>query len=285
MLFNFLLNQRQFLAMARGDAGPIAAALEALPSIPDSCQWATFLRNHDEIDLGRLSDRERAECFAAFGPDESMQLYGRGIRRRLAPMLGNDRRIIQMAYSLQFTLPGTPVLRYGEEIGMGDDLSLKERDAIRTPMQWTGGPNAGFSTAPAEQLHRPVITGGDHGYETVNVEAQRRAPDSLLHWMEQMLHTLRECPEFGIGTCTPIDTGHAAVLALHYEAPGGVMVALHNLSDRTCTVDLGQQPGQEGDPFEMFADREYDRVGSELKAVELAGHGYRWIRLRETPGR
>ncbi|MGH9265911.1 MAG: alpha-amylase family protein [Acidimicrobiales bacterium] len=285
MLFNFLLNQRLFLGLARGDAGPIVAALEAAPAIPDSCQWATFLRNHDEIDLGRLSDRERAECFAAFGPDESMQLYGRGIRRRLAPMLGNDRRRIQMAYSLQFTLPGTPVLRYGEEIGMGDDLSLKERDAIRTPMQWTGGPNAGFSTAPAEQLHRPVITGGDNGYETVNVEAQRRASDSLLHWMEQMLHTLRECPEFGIGTCTPIDTGHPAVLALHYEAPGGVMVALHNLSERPCTVDLGQQPGQEDDPFEMFADREYERVGSELKAVELAGHGYRWIRLRETPGR
>ncbi|HEX2048333.1 MAG TPA: alpha-amylase family protein [Acidimicrobiales bacterium] len=285
MLFNFLLNQRQFLAMARGDAGPILAALESAPRIPDSCQWATFLRNHDEIDLGRLSDRERAECFAAFGPDESMQLYGRGIRRRLAPMLGNDRRRVELAYSLQFTLPGTPVLRYGEEIGMGDDLSLKERDAIRTPMQWSAGPNAGFSTAPAEKLHRPVITGGDFGYETVNVEAQRRDPGSLLHRMEQMLHTLRECPEFGIGKCTPVDTGDPAVLALHYEAPGGVMLAVHNLSDERRTVDLGQQPGQEGDPLEMFADRGYDRVGPELKGIDLAGYGYRWIRLRETPGR
>ncbi len=285
MLFNFLLNQRQFLAMARGDAAPILAALEAAPKIPDSCQWATFLRNHDEIDLGRLSDRERAECFAAFGPDESMQLYGRGIRRRLAPMLGNDRRRIELAYSLQFTLPGTPVLRYGEEIGMGDDLSLKERDAIRTPMQWNSGPNAGFSTAPAKKLHHPVITGGDFGYATVNVEAQRRDPGSLVHWMERMLHTLRECPEFGIGTCTPVDTGDPAVLALHYEAPGGVVLAVHNLSDKKRTVDLGEQPGQEGDPVEMFADRDYDPAGPQLKGIDLAGYGYRWIRLRETPGR
>ncbi len=286
MLFNFLLNQRLFLAMARNDATPIVSALEAAPAIPDSCQWATFLRNHDEIDLGRLSDKERADCFAAFGPEETMRLYGRGIRRRLAPMLGNDRRRIELAYSLQFTLPGTPVLRYGEEIGMGDDLSLKERDAIRTPMQWSRGPNAGFSTARKKSdLHHPVISGGDFGYETVNVEAQRCDPGSLLHWMEQALHTLRECPEFGIGKCTPVDTGDAAVLALHHEAPGGAMLALHNLSDKRRTVDVGEQPGQDGEPFEMFADRDYDPVGPALKAIDLAGYGYRWIRLRESPGR
>jgi maltose alpha-D-glucosyltransferase/alpha-amylase len=285
MLFNFLINQRQFLAMARGDATPIVSALEAAPTIPESCQWATFLRNHDEIDLGRLSERERAECFAAFGPEETMQLYGRGIRRRLAPMLGNDRRHIEMAYSLQFTLPGTPVLRYGEEIGMGDDLTLKERDSIRTPMQWTGGANAGFSTAPKKALHRPVVSGGDLGFETVNVEAQRQDPASLLHWMEQMLHTLRECPEVGIGTCTPVDAGDPAILALHHEAPGGVLLTLHNLSKRRRTVDIGEQPGQEGTPLEMFGDQPYDPVGPDLKGIALAGYGYRWIRLRDTPGR
>ena len=285
MLFNFLINQRQFLALARGDATPIVSALEATPSIPDSCQWATFLRNHDEVDLGRLSERERAECFAAFGPEEAMQLYGRGIRRRLAPMLGNDRRRIEMAYSLQFTLPGTPVLRYGEEIGMGDNLSLKERDAIRTPMQWTSGTNAGFSTARAKALHRPLISGGENGYETVNVEAQRRDTSSLLHWMEGMLRTLRECPEFGIGTCTPVDSGDPAVLALHHEAPGGLVLTLHNLSNRKRTVDLGEQPGQEGTPLEMFADQPYEAVGPKLSGIALAGYGYRWIRLRDTPGR
>ncbi len=284
MLFNFLLNQRQLLAMARSDAGPIVSALEAAPTIPESCQWATFLRNHDEVDLGRLSERERADCFAAFGPEPNMQLYGRGIRRRLAPMLGGDRRRLEMAYSLQCTLPGTPVLRYGEEIGMGDDLSLKERDAIRTPMQWSGGANAGFSTAPAKQLHRPVISGGDFGHETLNVEAQRRDPDSLLAWMERMLHTLRECPEFGIGTCTSLDTGDPAVLALRYDAPGGVMLSLHNLSAKRRTVDLGAQPGQEGDPVEVFADHRYDPPRLDLTGVDLAGYGYRWLRLRETPG-
>ncbi|MDQ1358607.1 MAG: maltose alpha-D-glucosyltransferase / alpha-amylase [Acidimicrobiaceae bacterium] len=285
MMFNFVLNQRQFLALARSDATPLVSALEAAPTIPDSCQWATFLRNHDEVDLGQLSERERADCFAAFGPEKNMQLYGRGIRRRLAPMLGNDRRRLEMAYSLQFTLPGTPVLRYGEEIGMGDDLSLKERDAIRTPMQWTGETNAGFSTAAAKALCRPIIRGGDFGHETVNVQAQRRDPSSLLHWVERMLHTLQECPEFGVGRCQSVDTGDPAVLALHYEAPGGVMLALHNLSDRRRTVELGRQPGTEGEPLEMFADQAYEPVGSELKGVKLAGYGYRWIRLRETLGR
>lgn len=285
MLFNFLLNQRQFLAMARADAGPLVSALEAAPAIPDSCQWATFLRNHDEVDLGRLTERERADCFAAFGPDPDMQLYGRGIRRRLAPMLGNDRRRIELAYSLQFTLPGTPVLRYGEEIGMGDDLSLPERNAIRTPMQWTHGRNAGFSTASAEQLRRPMITGGMFGYETLNVEAQRQDDGSLLQWMERMLRTLRECPEFGVGTCTPVDTGDPAVFALRHDAPGGVMLALHNLAEGERTVDLGGQPEQEGEPLEVFADRWYEPLGPELNGVELAGYGYRWLRLRETPGR
>jgi maltose alpha-D-glucosyltransferase/alpha-amylase len=285
MLFNFLLNQRHFLAMARGDTAPILSALEAAPAIPDTCQWATFLRNHDEVDLGRLSERERADCFAAFGPDENMQLYGRGIRRRLAPMLHNQRRRIEMAYSLQFTLPGTPVLRYGEEIAMGDDLSLKERDAIRTPMQWTSNANAGFSTAPSNKLCRPVINDGEFGYQTVNVEAQRRDPDSLLHWMERMLHTLRECPEFGVGTCTAVDTGDSAILALHYQAPGGVMLALHNLAERKKTVDLGPQRGQDGEPVEIFADQRYPPVDTDLNGIDLAPYGYRWIRLRETPGR
>jgi maltose alpha-D-glucosyltransferase/alpha-amylase len=285
MLFNFLLNQRLFLAVARGESTPILAALEAAPSIPESCQWATFLRNHDEIDLGRLSERERAECFAPFGPKPEMQLYGRGIRRRLAPMLGGDRRRIEMMYSLQFTLPGTPVLRYGEELSMGDDLSLPERDAIRTPMQWTAEANAGFSSAATDQLRRPVITRGAFGYRKVNVALQRRDPGSLLMWMERMLHTLHECPEFGVGTCTPVDSGHPAVLALLYDAPGGTMLALTNLGDDARTVDLGSQPGAEGDPVEVFGNREYDPPGANLKSVEVDAFGYRWIRLRETPGR
>jgi maltose alpha-D-glucosyltransferase/alpha-amylase len=285
MLFNFLLNQRLFLALARGEATPILVALEATPSIPESCQWATFLRNHDEIDLGRLTDRERAETFEAFGPEPEMQLYGRGIRRRLGPMLGNDRRRIEMAYALQFTLPGTPVIRYGEELGMGEDLSLPERNAIRTPMQWSAHTNAGFSSAPPDQLCHPVISGGEFGYERVNVAAQRRDPGSLLNWMERALHSLRECPEFAVGQCQPVDSGASSVLALRYDAPGGVMLAVTNLADEPCSVNLGEQPDQEGEPEEAFANRDYEPVKSDLGGLELDGYGYRWIRLRETPGR
>ncbi|MFN2506723.1 MAG: trehalose synthase, partial [Acidimicrobiales bacterium] len=220
-----------------------------------------------------------------FAPDPSMQLYGRGIRRRLAPMLGNDRRRIEMAYSLQFTLPGTPVLRYGEEIGMGEDLSLEERDAIRTPMQWSTGPNAGFSTATADRLPHPMIDKGDLAYERVNVASQRLDGGSLLHWMERALHTLRECPEFGQGTCHPVDTGETAVLALRYQGPGGTMLAVTNLAGSRRTVDLGQQSGQEGEPVEVFADQAYEPVGADLSGIRLGGYGYRWMRLAEVPGR
>src|SRR5436190_6232072 len=200
MLFNFLLNQQVFLALARGDAAPLRRGIEETPSVPGTCQWATFLRNHDELDLSRLEQNEREEVFDAFGPDDDMQLYDRGIRRRLAPMLGGDRRRLELAYSLQFTLPGTPVLRYGEEIGMGDDLALPERNAIRTPMQWNDEQNGGFSSAPRDELVRPVISDGDYGFERLNVAAQGRDPSSLLSWMERMLPTLRECTELGTGT-------------------------------------------------------------------------------------
>ena len=240
MLFNFLLNQRLFLAMARNDATPIVSALEAAPAIPDSCQWATFLRNHDEIDLGRLSDKERADCFAAFGPEETMQLYGRGIRRRLAPMLGNDRRRIELAYSLQFTLPGTPVLRYGEEIGMGDDLSQQGRNAIRTPMQWSSLPNGGFSAAAPADLVRPVVSDPEYGYEKVNVTVQRHDPASLLSWFERMIRTLREAPEVGSGTCKHVDVPvPPGVLVHRADDRTGTMVFIHNLGADDGVVDLG----------------------------------------------
>src|SRR3954447_26819403 len=157
------------LALARRNPESIIDALRDTPALPVGGQWATFLRNHDEVDLSRLTTEQRAEVFEQFGPDENMQLYGRGIRRRLAPMLGNDRRHIELAYSLQFSLRGTPVLRYGEEIGMGDDLSLDGGNAIRTPMQWSLLPNGGFSTARTADLVRPVVSDGEYGYEKVNV--------------------------------------------------------------------------------------------------------------------
>jgi maltose alpha-D-glucosyltransferase/alpha-amylase len=283
MVFAFRLNQAMVLALARQDARPIAATLRELPRLPRHGQWATFLRNHDEIDLGRLTDEERQEVFAQFGPDENMQLYGRGIRRRLAPMLGGNRRRIELAYSLQLSMSGTPVIRYGEEIGMGDNLALPEREAIRTPMQWDDTRNAGFSRADPERLVAPVIDFGEYDYRRVNVRLQRLDANSLLTWFERILHARRECPEIGNGEHTVIDAGPASVLVHRADGSNSTLFA-HNLADRPCTLELGPQDCGGERPFNFFADSDYG-PDVDLDAVELAGFGYRWIRLRSEPGR
>jgi maltose alpha-D-glucosyltransferase / alpha-amylase len=279
MLFDFQLNGRIMLALARRDPEPVIEALRDTPQLPDGAQWATFLRNHDEVDLSRLTSDQREEVFEQFGPDPDMQLYGRGIRRRLAPMLGGNRSRIELAYALQFALRGTPVLRYGEEIGMGDDLSLPDRLSIRTPMQWSSLPNAGFSNAPAEDLTRPVVSGGQFGYEKVNVTAQRQDPDSLLSWFERMIRTLRECPEVGSGTCSHVDVPvPAGVLVHRADHTTGAMVFLHNLGSKEATVDLSSLDAEAELPNDVLADRDYGPT--ELKSLQLSGYGYRWIRLR-----
>ncbi|HEU5107597.1 MAG TPA: alpha-amylase family protein [Micromonosporaceae bacterium] len=280
MLFDFMLNGRLMLALARHDPEPIIDALRDTPKLPYGGQWATFLRNHDEIDLSRLTAEQRQQVFAEFGPDENMRLYDRGIRRRLAPMLGNDRRRLELAYALQFSLRGTPVLRYGEEIGMGEDLSLDGRAAIRTPMQWSPLPNGGFSTAAPDQLVRPVISGGEYGYETVNVTAQRHDPESLLAWFERMIRTLREAPEIGSGSCTHVDVPcPPGVLAHRSDGGGGTMLFLHNLGTETVKVDLSTLAGEAEHPNDVLADREYPPPDG-LESLELAGYGYRWIRIK-----
>jgi maltose alpha-D-glucosyltransferase/alpha-amylase len=202
-------------------------------------------------------------------------------------MLDGDRRRIELAFSLQFTLPGTPVIRYGEEIGMGDDLSLPERNAIRTPMQWDSSDNGGFSTASRRDLVRPAIADGAYGYPRVNVASQRRDDKSQLSWMERAVRTLRECPEFGTGTPRIVEIrGHPGVFAVAYDAPSGAMLAIHNLSGRAVTVDLGPQPEQQGQaPAEVFSAAAHrDQVDEKLEKVRLAPYGYRWVRLRSSPG-
>jgi maltose alpha-D-glucosyltransferase/alpha-amylase len=283
MLFDFMLNGRLMLALARGNPEPIIDALHDTPALPPGGQWSTFLRNHDEVDLSRLTAGQREEVIAKFGPDKTMQLYGRGIRRRLAPMLGGDRRRIELAYALQFSLRGTPVLRYGEEIGMGEDLSLDGRDSIRTPMQWSSMPNAGFSTAEPDKLVRPVISDGEYGYQVVNVTTQRHDPTSLLSWFERMMRTLREAPEVGSGTCTHVDVPAPEGLLVHRaDDVTGTMLFLHNLGPDGGTVDLGHLYAEAQQPNDVLADQEYADVGK-LDALTVAGHGYRWIRLRRGP--
>jgi maltose alpha-D-glucosyltransferase / alpha-amylase len=273
MMFNFWVNQHLFYGLASGDARPLAAALRATRTIPAQAQWAHFLRNHDELDLGRLTAEQKKAVLDAFGPAPAMQLYDRGIRRRLAPMLG-DRRRIELAYSLLFSLPGTPVLRYGEEIGMGENLRLRERAAIRTPMQWSAERNAGFSTA--ERLVRPLVDDGLFGYEGVNVEAQRRDPTSLLRWLIRLIRLRKECPEIGWGGWQIAATGSPHVLALAHEWRGNVVVCVHNLDGEPHEAVLRLA---RADRLTSLTDDETsvaDRAGRHRLALEP--YGYRWYR-------
>jgi maltose alpha-D-glucosyltransferase / alpha-amylase len=282
MLFSFVINTKLWLALARSDAEPLVDGLRGLPRIPAMGQWATFLRNHDELDLSRLTDEQRNDVFTAFGPRPEMRLFGRGIRRRIGPMFRGDRRHIELAHALQFSMPGTPVLRYGEEIGMGENLSLPGREAIRTPMQWDAGRGAGFSSAAADLLVRPVVTRGPHRASKINVREQQRDPDSLLRWFEQLVRVLRECPEIGVGQCTVLDVAlPRSVLAHRADAPEGSMLLLHNLRDEAVTVDIGRLDGVDR-PFEVFADGPYPPPDPRLAGLELRGWGYRWIRLRRS---
>jgi len=282
MIFNFLLNQNTFLALARRSAEPVARCLREAPKIPATAQWATFLRNHDEVDLGRLSESERQEVFAAFGPEPDMQLYGRGIRRRFASMLGGERARIDMAYSLMFALPGTPVLWYGDEIGMGDDLSLPDRMPVRTPMQWSDEPNGGFSEAPAEKLVRPTISGGPFGFETLNLMRQQQAPDSLLQHIQRLVRVRRAAPEIGWGECEVLDCGGDAVLALRYRWQENSVLAVHNFSDRAveARIALGEAVPRVTRLLGSGAEDEPHPEGAaEALELRLEPYGFRWFRL------
>ncbi|RDI57952.1 alpha-amylase family protein [Microvirga subterranea] len=275
-IFNFMLNQHLFLALARSDAKPIRSIMEKTPPIPPKAQWASFLRNHDELDLGRLSDAERQEVFAAFGPDPDMQAYERGIRRRLAPMLGGDERRLKLAFSLMFSLPGTPVVWYGDEIGMGDDLSLKERNSVRTPMQWSDEPNAGFSTAPASRLTRPVVSDGRFDYRKVNVVAQHDLDGSLMSTVQRLIRTRRACPEIGWGACRILETGESSVLALRYDWRGETVLLLHNLADKAMSVRVPADGVGRWRPLFCNGD---DRDMHDASApIALDGYGFRWFR-------
>ena len=278
VVLDFLGNQALYLALARGDAAPLAEALRTFPDIPDISALGRFVRNHDELTLDKLGEDERQEVFARFGPDPGMQLYGRGLRRRLPTMLGGDERAIRMVYSLVFSLPGTPVLFYGEEIGMGENLAIEGRYSVRTPMQWSAEPNGGFSTVDDPSRLRRPLPDGDYGPERVNVAAQRRDPHSLLNWLERLFRRRRECPELGFGRLAILDAGAPNVLAHRCDWEGSTVVAVHELAGRATTVTL---PLDDGDAL-------MDLAGSDDVALpatlELDAYGARWFRVRR-PGR
>ena len=279
MMFNFEVNQNLFYALATADSRPLIKALKATKPRPATAQWGQFLRNHDELDLGRLTKKQRQEVFAAFGPDAHMQLYKRGIRRRLAPMLQGDRRRLELAYSLMMTLPGTPVIRYGDEIGMGDDLDLPERNCARTPMQWSTEPHGGFTRNNKPIL--PVITGGPYGFEHVNVADQKRDPNSLMDWTERIIRMRKEIPEIGWGDFEIVTTGTPAVLAIRYDWRNNSVLFLHNLSPIPREVKFVPAAETKGESrlINLLSDQHSNSTDSGEHCVLLEPYGYRWYRM------
>jgi len=277
MMLDFPVNQRLWYALATADTLPLRLALEQTRDIPKRAQWVQFLRSHDECDLGRLTSEQRQRVFEACAPEEHMQLYKRGIRRRLAPMLGGDPRRLQLAFSLLFSLPGTPMMQYGDEIGIWDDLSLPERECARTAMQWTSEPYGGFSTSG--DIVVPVVSDPEHGYERVNVAAQRRDPDSLLNRTERFIRMRRECPEISWGRYTVLDPNTPEVLVLQYDWRDTSMVVVHNFSDRAQTVSFDVH-ATAGDLLVDLFDGRSQRAaeGSRTHKIQLEPYGYHWYR-------
>jgi maltose alpha-D-glucosyltransferase/alpha-amylase len=275
MMFNFWVNQRVFYALATGDGKPLAKALEQTRGRPDTAQWGHFLRNHDELDLGRLSEAQRAKVFEALGPDKDMQLYGRGIRRRLAPMLRGDCRRMEMAYSLMFTLPGTPVIRYGDELGMGDDLALAERNCARTPMQWSTEPHGGFTRG---HPILPVIEHGPYGFRKINAADQRRDATSMLNWTERIIRMRKEVPEIGWGDFTVLETGNEGVLALRYDWRNNAVVVIHNLTGEAAEIKLNSLDERGRQLINLLTQDHSYANGRGVHTIVMEPYGYHWYR-------
>ena len=279
MMFNFQVNQNLFYALAASDVRPLHQALKSTQPRPATAQWGLFLRNHDELDLGRLTPAQRATVFKAFGPEKGMQLYDRGIRRRLAPMLEGDRRRIELAYSLMFTLPGTPVIRYGDELAMGDDLSLPERNCARTPMQWSTEPHAGFTKSDKPLL--PVIDSGPFGYEHVNAARQRRDPNSMLNWTERIIRMRKEVPEIGRGDFEVVRVRDPAVLVMRYDWRNNSVLFVHNLAStpREVKFAVGVE-GEQGRLLVNLLSEEHSHAAEDGKhCLMLEAYAYRWYRV------
>ncbi|QRK05935.1 alpha-glucosidase C-terminal domain-containing protein [Archangium violaceum] len=277
LVLHFLANQKLFLSLVDEDATPLVQLLETSPRFRPVAQWAQFLRNHDELDLGRLTDAERQRVFQKMGPEREMQLYGRGLRRRLATMLEGDAHWLNFAYSLLFTLPGTPVLWYGEEIGMGEHLGLEDRQSVRTPMQWSSDPNAGFSRA-ADTV-KPLVEEGPTSYRRVNVASQRRDPDSLLNHVERLVRMRKECPELGWGEYSVLDTGARSVLGLRYDWKGNVMVVLHNFARAPRAVTLELKGARSATLVNVFSGEHVKPSRDGVYPLRLEAHGFGWFRL------
>ncbi|CAN5871828.1 maltose alpha-D-glucosyltransferase [soil metagenome] len=278
MAFHFPVMPRMFMAARRQEARPIVEILEATPAIPDSCQWGVFLRNHDELTLEMVSDEERDYMYAEYATDPRM-VSNTGIRRRLATLLENDRRLIELFHALLFSLPGSPVMYYGDEIGMGDNIFLGDRDGVRTPMQWNPDRNAGFSRADFAELYLPPIMDPVYGYQAINVEAQQRHSNSLLHWVRNLIHVRKDHEVFGAGTYESLHSSNGKVLSFIREHGDHAILVVANLASSAQPVELDLSRFAGRVPVEMLGGARFPDVGELPYLLTMWPHGFYWLDL------
>jgi len=285
MCFHFPVMPRIFMAVRRESRYPISEILEQTPAIPDHCQWGIFLRNHDELTLEMVTDEDRDYMWSEYAKDPRMKA-NIGIRRRLAPLLENDINQIELFTALLLALPGSPVLYYGDEIGMGDNIWLGDRDGVRTPMQWTPDRNAGFSTATPGRLHLPTVQDPVFGYQSVNVEAELENTSSLLHWTRRMVHARKQHPAFGMGSFTDLGGSNPSVLSFSRAFGDDTVLCVNNLSRFPQPVELDLRRWEGSQPIEMLGHVRFPRIGELPYLLTLSGHGFYWFlisRAEEAP--
>jgi maltose alpha-D-glucosyltransferase/alpha-amylase len=278
MNFHFPIMPRMFMSIHMDDRFPILDILAQTPQIPQSCQWALFLRNHDELTLEMVTDEDRDYMYRVYAEDPRARI-NLGIKRRMAPLLGNDRRRIELLHGLLFSLPGTPVLYYGDEIGMGDNIHLGDRNGVRTPMQWSADRNAGFSRANPQQLYLPVVADPEYHFTAINVENQSRNPHSLLWWIKRLLALRESTRAFGHGSFEFVLPDNRKTLAYLRRHGEEAILVVANLSRFAQPVEIDLSPFQNFRPVEMFGRTPFPRIGSAPYLLTLSPHAFHWFRL------
>ncbi len=278
MAFHFPLMPRMYMALRKEDRLPIVEIMARTPEIPSECQWAIFLRNHDELTLEMVTDEERDYMYAEYAFDKRMRINV-GIRRRLAPLLDNGRRQIEMMNALLMSMPGTPIVYYGDEIGMGDNVYLGDRNGVRTPMQWNADRNAGFSEADNAALYSPLIVDPPYGYQGVNVDAQERTKTSLLRWMRRLISVRKKYKAFGRGTFEVLDPHNRRVLAFIRRYENELILCVNNLSRYAQAVELDLRAYQGCVPVELWSENSFPRIGELPYFLTPGPHAFYWFRL------
>jgi maltose alpha-D-glucosyltransferase/alpha-amylase len=268
-----------FMALRLEDRKPLIDIIERTPNIPDACQWGLFLRNHDELTLEMVTDVERQYMWDEYAQDPRARI-NLGIRRRLATLMDGDRRRIELMSGLLMSLPGSPILYYGDEIGMGDNVYLGDRNSVRTPMQWNGGFNAGFSTADPERLWLPLIANPVYGYQAINVESQQRNPNSLLNWTRRLIDVRRSTPLFGRGAIDFVKPDNHRVLAFTRAVGRDAILVVSNLAGTAQAVELDLSRFAGAIPIEMFGHSVFPRIGREPYVMMMGPYNFYWFRLR-----